>query len=157
MTITELARMTARNDSYQRQLSQQPKLPNGSLPPPGHVNPYCPPGMDITGIQASDLHEIPVSKDVAQRLKDLAFDNMKNYFGMCGPNADEGPDMIEAYCLSAPVKDRINAGFTLTRIHRAEAQRLVDFVRSKVPGWQVGQAFDTSILDEYQQGIDTQA
>ena len=25
------------------------KLPNGSLPPKEHVNPYCPEGMDITG------------------------------------------------------------------------------------------------------------
>ena len=41
-----------------------------------------------------------------------------------------------------PEKDRVHAVRTLTNIHRAEAIRLEDFVKSRVPGWQVGQPFD---------------
>ena len=157
MTITELAQYLYRNERYQRQGALPTGLKNGSLPPPGHVNPYCEPGMDITGIERSDVHEIPVSSEMEQQMKDLAFQEMKHYYGMSGPNPDEGPKMIYAYCLQLPPEDRINASVTLNRLHRAEAYRLVDFVQSKIPGWQIGQAFDTSILNEYQQGVDTRA
>ena len=48
--------------------------------------------------------------------------------------------------------DRANASWTLQQMHREEVYRLYDFVRSRVPGWKIGQWFDTSILEEYKQG-----
>lgn len=45
MTINDIARMMANRQRYERQ-STEPKLPNGSTPPPGYVNPYCPEGLD---------------------------------------------------------------------------------------------------------------
>ena len=60
-----------------------PKLPNGSLPPKGHVNPYCPEGMDITG--RTDFRRIvPVDEGVANKIKSLVFERMEKNGGMSG-------------------------------------------------------------------------
>lgn len=155
MTINDIARMMANTDRYKCQ-SAEPKLPNGSLPPKGHVNPYCPEGMDITGMKESDFKFIPVSKEAEQQMRDIAFNHMKDYYGMSGGHGDVA-EAVKAYLLKIPVGDRINAGWTLNHIHHAEATRLYDFVKSRVPGWEVGKPFDTSILDEYQQGVDMKA
>ncbi len=156
MTINDIARMVASGDRYQRQ-SATPNLPNGSLPPAGHVNPYCPEGMDITGMKESDFKIIPVSKEVETQIRDMTFNNMKKYYGMSAPSGNDLGDMIKSYVMTLPPKDRANAGYTLNQIHREEAVRLQDFVKSRVPGWQLGQHFDTSILNEYRQGIDVKA
>ena len=42
-------------------------------------------------------------------------------------------------------------------MHREEVYHLYDFVRSRVPGWQPGQVFDASIVNEYRQGVDIKA
>jgi len=53
MTINSLARMMVNRDRYQRQ-SATPNLPNGSLPPKGHVNPYYPESMNANqGLKTS--------------------------------------------------------------------------------------------------------
>ena len=156
MTINEIARMMVSTERYQSQTAQ-PKLENGSLPPKGHVNPWCPPGMDITGMKQSDFKIIPVSKEIETRLRDMALQNMKQYYGMSPPSGNERGDTIRAYVMTLPPEDRANAGYTLNQIRLEEANRLCDFVRSRGPGWQHGQAFDTSILDEYRQGVDVKA
>ena len=71
MTITGMTRFVQQN--YKVQNSHlTPKLPNGSLPPKGHVNPYCPEGMDITG--RTDFRRIvPVDEGVANKIKSLVF------------------------------------------------------------------------------------
>ena len=146
MTINSLARMMVNRDRYQRQ-SATPNLPNGSLPPKGHVNPYYPESMNITGMKASDFKTIPVSKEVEEQVKDIAFQHMKKNYGMTDPNRSDLADAIKAYVSKIPEKDR----------DRAEAVKLDEFVKSRVPGWQVGQPFDTSILNEYRQGVDMKA
>ncbi len=155
MTIHDIARMMVSRERFQRQ-SSEPKLKNGSLPPKGHVNPYCPEGMDITGMKESDFKFIPVSKDAEQQMKDIAFSQMKNNYGMTGERGDVA-EAVKAYLSKIPAKDRINAGWTLNHVYQAEARKLSDFIKSRVPGWQHGQVFDTSILDEYKQGIDIMA
>ena len=92
MTINSLARMMVNRDRYQRQ-SATPNLPNGSLPPKGHVNPYYPESMNITGMKASDFKTIPVSKEVEEQVKDIAFQHMKKNYGMTDPNRS---DLAEA-------------------------------------------------------------
>lgn len=156
MTINSIARMMVSRDRIQSQMAE-PMLPNGSLPPKGHVNPYYPESMNITGMKASDFKTIPVSKEVEAQVKDIAFQHMKKNYGMTDPNRSDLADAIKAYVSKIPEKDRVHAVRTLTNIHRAEAIRLEDFVKSRVPGWQVGQPFDTSILNEYQQGMDMKA
>jgi len=156
MTIHDLARMAANRDRFQKQ-SAMPVLPNGSLPPKGHVNPYSPECMNITGMKASDFKTIPVSKEVESQVRDIAFQQLKKNYGMTDPDRNELGDAIKAYISKIPEKDRVHAVRTLTNIHRAEAVKLNDFVKSRVPGWHVGQSFDTSILNEYRRSVDVQA
>lgn len=156
MTVTQMARMGGNSalGSWYARHPEEIGMKTGDLPPAGHVNPWAEPGMDITGMKPSDFKIIPVSKEVVQEIKDNVFEKMKTNFGMSGTSGKDLPDIIKAYYPKVAVKDRVHAAHTLTQIHRAEAIRLNDFVRSRIPGWQVGQAFDTSILDEYRQGID---
>ncbi len=121
------------------------------------MNPYYPESMNITGMKASDFKTIPVSKEVEEQVKDIAFQHMKKNYGMTDPNRSDLADAIKAYVSKIPEKDRVHAVRTLTNIHRAEAVKLDEFVKSRVPGWQVGQPFDTSILNEYRQGVDMKA
>lgn len=156
MTVTDIARMMASRERYQRQ-SAEPKLPNGSTPPPGYVNPYCPEGLDITGMKSSDYKIIPVDKNVEQKMKDITLEEIKRGYGKSDPYRDPVSDLIKSYDKQIPAKDRINAGWTLEKVHQREVRRIFDFIKSRVPGWEAGKPFDTSILDEYQQGIDMNA
>lgn len=65
--------------------------------------------------------------------------------------------MVHRYLMSIPAGDRRDAAYTTNQIHFDEVDKLHAFVKSHIPGWQPGQAFDTSILEEYRQGIDGKA
>ena len=155
MTVTDIAWLL-RSNSYS-QKSNQPILPNGSLSPANHVNPYCNPGMDITGLSKEDFQMVPVSKEAEEKMKCLAMKGIETYYGMSGPDGDRVANAIEAYSKQAAVSDRINISYTLTNIYRTEVNHIFDFIRSRIPDWEIGHPFDTTILKEYQQGIDTRA
>lgn len=106
-------------------------------------------------MKASDFKTIPVAKEYEQKVKDLAFRELRDGYGMTG--SGELANIIKSYYPQIPVEDRVHAARTLDKIHRAEAHRLIEFVQSKIPGWRVGQVFDTRILEEYKQGIDVKA
>ncbi len=112
--------------------------------------------MDITGMKSSDFKIIPVDKDAEQQMKDIAFNHMKDYYDMSGGHGDVG-EAVKAYLSKISAGYRMHASWTLEQIHLAESTRLNDFVRSRVPEWEPGKPFDTSILDEYKQGIDMKA
>ena len=148
MTITDMARMMMNADRYQCG-GTQPKYPNGAAV----SDPNAPDdGLDITGMTAADFHIIPVSEEAEQAVRDIALEHMKKYYGMSGPDGNDLGNFIKSYYKQVPVSDRANAGWTLNQMHRDEAYRLYDFVRSRIPGWETGQWFDTSILEEYKQG-----
>ena len=152
MTINDIVWLMRSTERYQRGAAK-PEYPNGAAV----SHPDAPDdGLDITGMTAADFHMIPVSKEAEQAMKDIAFDHMKRYYGMSGTGNELG-DTIKSYYKQIPPSDRANAAWTLQQIHREEVYRLYDFVRSRIPGWQIGQKFDTSILDEYRQGVDVKA
>ena len=151
MTITDIARMMMTSDQYQSKVTQ-PKYPHGAA-----VSDAPDDGLDITGMTAADFHIIPVSEEAEQAVRDIALEHMKKYYGMSGPDGNDLGNFIKSYYKQVPVSDRANAGWTLNQMHRDEAYRLYDFVRSRVPGWEIGQWFDTSILEEYQRGVDVKA
>lgn len=67
MTITGMTRFVQQN--YKVQNSHlTPKLPNGSLPPKGHVNPYCPEGMEKNGGMSGGEIESEIIKDYVMSL-----------------------------------------------------------------------------------------
>ena len=143
MTITELVK----NQQQQRigELNQRGKP---------HVNPYGTPGMSLNG--AGDYRQmVPVDEGVVQQVKQIAFDHMKRGYGVS--DGEDISKVIRDYTLSLAPEKRLSASWTLNEIFHNEAARLGEYVRQRVPGWNWGKPFDTSILDGYQQGVDMQA
>lgn len=119
-----------------------------------HVNPYGTPGMSLN--QAGDYRKtVPVEEAAAKRMKQIAFDHMKNGYGIS--NGEDISAAIRDYTMTLAPEERLSASWTLNEIFHNEAARLGEFVHQHDPSWDWGQAFDTSILDSYRQGIDIQA
>lgn len=117
-----------------------------------HVNPYGTPGMSLN--EAGDFRQIvSVDEKVVQQVKQIAFDHMKNGYGVS--NGEDISQFIKNYAMSVEPEKRLSASWTLNEIFHGEAERLGRFVQQQNPGWNWGDAFDTSILDSYQQGIDS--
>jgi hypothetical protein len=68
---------------------------------------------------------------------------------------DELNALIRQYRLTLPPSERKSATWTLGQIAGAEERRLVDYIASQVPGWQVGQRFDPSILTRSNWGLNS--
>lgn len=150
MTITEMARFMQQNNKAQN-LQSTPQLPNGSLPPPGHVNPYCPEGMDITG-RTDHRRIIPVDEEIVNKIKSLAFDDMVKNGGMS--DGEEESQIIKSYIMTLPPKKRAAAGWTLNQISLQEADRLGEYVHQRDPSWNWGMQVKPGILDDYKPGTD---
>ena len=119
-----------------------------------HVNPYGTPGMSLNN--AGDYRKtVSVGEDVVQRIKQIAFNHMKD-----GSGASDGEDIssiIRDYTMSLTPEKRLSASWTLNEIFHSEVVRLGEFVHQQDPSWDWGKPFDTSILDGYRQGVDMQA
>ena len=118
------------------------------------MNPYGTPGMSLN--DAEDYRKmVPVDEGIAQKVRQIAFDHMKNGYGVS--NGEDISKVIHDYTMSLIQERRLGASWTLNEIFHNEATRLGDFVHQHDPGWDWGKPFDTSILDEYRQGVDMQA
>ena len=141
MTITEMVQ------NQQQQRGRELAQKQSGKP---HVNPYGTPGMSLNN--AGDFRKtVAVDENVVQQVKQIAFDHMKNGYGMS--NGEDISQVIKNYVLSIEPEQRLSASWTLNEIFHKEAVRLGDFVQQQNPGWNWGEAFDTSILDNYQQGF----
>ena len=119
-----------------------------------HVNPYGTPGMSLN--DAGDYQKmVPVDEDVAQQVRQIAFDHMKNGYGVS--DGEDISKVIRDYTMSLAPEQRLSASWTLNEIFHSEATRLGEYVHQQDPSWDWGKPFDTSILDGYQQGVDRQA
>lgn len=142
MTITQIVQ----NQQHQR-VSEIFQKTQGKF----HVNPYGTPGMSLNN--AGDYRKIvPVDKDVAQQVKQLAFDHMKNGYGVS--DGEDISQVIRDYTMSLAPEQRLSASWTLNELFHSEAARLGEYVHQHDPDWNWGKPFDTSILDAYQQGMD---
>ena len=114
-----------------------------------HVNPYGTPGMSLNN--AGDYRKIvPVDEVVVQQVKQIAFNHMKNGYGVS--DGEDISKVIRDYTLSLAPEQRLSASWTLNEIFHSEATRLGEYVHQQNPSWDWGKPFDTSILDGYQQG-----
>lgn len=52
-----------------------------------------------------------------------------------------------------PPRERLSASYTLQKIAQAEGGRISDYLKSQIPGWKSGQAFDRKILTESNYGM----
>ena len=150
MTITEIARFMQQSDKA-KNLQSTPKLPNGSLPPSGHVNPYCPEGMDITG-RTDHRRIIPVDEEIVNKIKSLAFDDMVKNGGMS--DGEEESQIIKSYIMTLPPEKRAAAGWTLNQISLQEADRLGEYIHQRDPSWNWGMPVRHGILDYHQSVTD---
>lgn len=116
-----------------------------------HVNPYGTPGMSLN--DAGNYRKIiSVDEGVAQQVRQMAFDHMKNGYGVS--DGEDISRVIRDYAMSLAPDQRLSASWTLNEIFRSEAVRLGEYVHQQDPGWDWGKPFDTSILDGYRQGVD---
>ena len=144
MTITQMV-----------QNHQQPRLGELAQRQQGkaHVNPYGTPGMSLNG--TGDWRKIvPVDEGVVQQVKQIAFDHMKNSYGVS--DGEDISAVIRNYTMSLAPEQRLSASWTLNEIFHSEAARLGEYVHQHDPSWDWGKPFDTSILDGYRQGVDVQ-
>ena len=116
-----------------------------------HVNPYGTPGMRLNN--AGDYRKIvPVDENVAQQVRQIAFDHMKNGYGVS--DGEDISQVIRDYTMSLAPEQRLSASWTLNELFHSEAARLGEYIHQHDPDWDWGKPFDTSILDGYRQGMD---
>ena len=141
MTITEMVK-----NQQQQRIGELNQRQQGKP----HVNPY---GMSLN--DAGDYRKmVPVDEGVVRQIKQIALDHMKKGYGV-----SDGEDISKAirdYTMSLAPEQRLSASWTLNEIFHSEAARLGEYVHQRVPGWDWGKPFDTSILEGYQQGVDMQ-
>ena len=143
MTITELVK-----SQQQQRIGELSRQRQGKP----HVNPYGTPGMSLNDAEGW-RNIVPVDEGVARQVKQIAFDHMKNGYGVS--DGEDISKVIRDYAMSLPPEKRLSASWTLNEIFHDEAARLGEFVHRHDPDWDWGKPFDTGILDGYQQGVDT--
>lgn len=150
MHISDLTNIMIKNLQFQKS-KNEPKLPNGSLPPAGHVNPFEDPYMDITGKDPSTYEKIiPIDKKVEQELKNLVKECFLKRNGMCGSGADADAEanIIKKYIATLPGEQRLAAAYSCQQISLTEARRYSSKIREHNPTWQYGEPFDTNIIKQ---------
>ena len=118
-----------------------------------HVNPYGTPGMSLNSA-GNYRKTVPVDKGVAQRVRQLAFEHMRDGYGVS--DGEDVSKVIRDYTLSLAPGQRLSASWTLNEIFHNEAARLGGYVHRQDPSWDWGKPFDVSLLDGYRQGVDIQ-
>ena len=72
-------------------------------------------------------------------------------------DGDEIGSIMKEYRKNIPANDRLSVTWTLGQIASSETERLAEFVKAKVPGWDAGKPFDPNIFEDYHGGIDIRA
>ena len=94
MTITEMVQ------NQQQQRGRELAQKQSGKP---HVNPYGTPGMSLNN--AGDFRKtVAVDENVVQQVKQIAFDHMKNGYGMS--NGEDISQVIKNYVLSIEPEQR---------------------------------------------------
>ena len=102
MTVTQIV--------HSRQQQRAGELVGQNKP---HVNPYGTPGMSLN--DAGDWRKlVPVDEKAAQRVKQIAFDHMKNGYGIS--NGEDISAAIRDYTMSLAPEERLSASWTLNEI-----------------------------------------
>lgn len=155
MTATAIAKRYVENWNAQAGKNTS-LLANGSAPPPGHINPYEDPWMDITNRSPSEWQKIiPVDKGVADQLRSMVREDFAKRYGMTDGSPEHINDranLIKNYTKTLPGEQRLPATWTLEQVVSDEAARLESIILQHDPSWTYGKPFDTSILEEKSNG-----
>jgi hypothetical protein len=104
---------------------------------------------------------VPVPDWIRQAVIDKEREKMTRADGKNGmadgmQSAEEGDEtaaLMKSYWITLPPEERLSAGWTLQKISQSEAQRLVDYVKSQIPGWNNHDPFDPRILTGTNYGL----
>jgi len=98
---------------------------------------------------------VPVPDSIRQAVIDKVREIfVKNGNGMAtAKQGDEQAALAKSYWKTLPKNERGPAAWTLDKIEQAEAQRIGDYLKSQIPGWNWGQSFDTDILTSSNYGL----
>lgn len=135
MTVTQMAQ-----SQQQQRIGEISQRTRGRP----HVNPYGTPGMSLN--DAGDYRKIvSVDEGVARQVRQIAFNHMKNGYGVS--DGEDISAVIRNYTMTLSPDKRLSASWTLNELFHSEAARLGEFVHQHDPSWDWGKPFDTSILD----------
>ena len=155
MTAAAIAKRYVENWNAQASKNNS-LLPNGSAPPPWHINPYEDPWMDITNRSPSEWQKIiPFFKVVAYQLRILVREDFVYRYGMtdgCPEHINDRANLIKGYTKTLPGEQRLPATWTLEQVISEEAAKYESIILKHDPSWTYGKPFDTSILDEESSG-----
>jgi len=105
-------------------------------------------------IDVSDSHK----QNVINKMREMVLSMSSGRF-ISAEQADELAAICKQYRSTISPSDRMATSWTTQQIAGAEEVRLVNYIRSQVPGWQPGQAFDPKILtgSNWGMGFDVKA
>lgn len=102
----------------------------------------------IKGTNGNWKKIVSVSDEAKAELAEVVKQDFISTNGLGKPEGSKKPDVINKYLNTIPSKQRNSAAWTLQRMAGDYATRLEKLVRENNPGWNPGDAFDTSILDQ---------
>lgn len=105
-------------------------------------------GMSIHGKSPSEWQQII---DISEDGKDNLFNMVKSEFiqnnGVLNGDTTQKSEVYTAYYKSIPKADRLKAGWTMQTLEQEYHNALVSAVKAENPGWEIGQRFDSGLLD----------
>jgi len=107
-------------------------------------------GMFLTEGDESYKKIVPVSDEIKEKL----IETVRRQFVTNGNGMGEARDgdeigaMMKEYRANISPSERLSVTWTLSQIVQSESERLVNYVKANVPGWQHGQSISPSILKE---------
>jgi hypothetical protein len=100
----------------------------------------------MIGTEGSSRKIIDVSDDIRKQILDLSEREFLDNYGMT--DGEELSAIIRGHIKSLPPSVRADTAWTLDQIFLEEAYRLHDIAEKAIPGWQSGQAFDRSKMQD---------
>lgn len=105
-------------------------------------------GMDMTGKSLSEKQQIiDVSEEYRQKMFDLVKKEYIRENGVANGDTTKRGDVYTAYQKSVKIDDRLKGTWTLQQYERAYRKACYNAVKSADPNWEIGQSFDSKILD----------
>ena len=106
-------------------------------------------GMSMDGVSLQEAHQII---DVPDEWKEKMFQETKRHYiqenGVSNGDTTRRSEIFEGYQRSTSIDKRLKGTWTLGQYEQAYKTAFYNAVKSANPNWQIGQSFDSSILDK---------
>ena len=106
-------------------------------------------GMCMNGVSLEEAHQII---DVPEEWKEKMFQETKRHYlqenGVANGDTTRRSEIFEGYQRSTSIEKRLKGTWTLGRYEQAYRRAFYNAVKSANPNWEIGQSFDSSILDK---------